>query len=187
MPTATVYRDGKAIRTTVLTDAEAEKFVILAEGVKLAQGVMRNRPEMDSDGRSLKTGSSDTGTPYSERQPDSVYAILPRLSELLGRHARAIYPHLDQRTNGEVLRDPDGSPTYGLMLASKHTPVPEPFHQAASLAGQATALGMLPTDGLAFDYAELTESGPAGVIESGGASVGGSGAPVIRAYVRWRP
>lgn len=186
MPTATVYRNGLAIRTTTLTAADAEKFVILAAAVRDAQNVMRNNPEMDASGDALKTGTSDANVPYSESHPDDIYSVLPRLAELLGKHARAVYSHLDEAVNGEVLRNPDGTPQHGLKLTHKNTPVPAPFHPAAALASQASTLGMIPLDGLAFDRTELTDSAPAAVTESGGAKVGGSGVPVIRAYVRWR-
>lgn len=184
MPTATVYRNGKPVRTTILTSADAEKFVILAQAVRDAQHVMRARPELVYLGNTLKGVSRDADVPYSERHPDDIYAVLPRLAELLGKHPRAIYSHLDERVNGEVLRNADGTPEYGLKLAHKNTPIPEPFHPAAALS--ATALGMIPLDGLAFDRTELTDPGPAAVTESGGAKVGGSSVPVIRASVRWR-
>lgn len=175
MPTATVYRDGKAVRTTTLSADQALDFVILAAAVRDAQNVMRNNPEMDADGKALKTCITDTGVSYSESQPDDIYSVLPRLAELLGKHARAVYSHLDEAVNGEVLRNTDGTPKHGLMLTHKNTPVPAPYHVAAALAGQATALGMLPTDGLKFDLAELTDPAPAD-----------SGVSQVRAYVRWR-
>lgn len=184
MPTATVYRDGKPIRITPLVAADAEKFVSLASAVRDAQNVMRNNPELVYLGNTLKGVVRDADAPYSERHPDDIYAVLPRLAELLGKHTRAVYSHLDERVNGEVLRNADGTPRHGLMLVSKNTPVPEPFHPAAALS--ATALGMIPLDGLAFDRTELTDTGPAAVTESGGAKVGGSSVPVIRASVRWR-
>lgn len=193
MPTAIVYRDGKAIRTTTLTADQSASFVILAAAVRDAQNVMRNNPELAADG-TLKGVSHDAGISHSESQPDDVYAILPRLAELLGKHARAIYPHLDQAVNGEVLRNADGTPAYGLKLAHKNTPIPAPFHQAAALASQATTLGMLPTDGLKFDYTELTDTGAPPVQVSTMTRLDGTTAPVmaggsvpmIRAYVRWR-
>lgn len=175
MPTATVYRDGKPIRTTTLTAGQARDFKILADGVRDAQSILRFKPEMDADGRSIKTGTTEAGVPYSERQPDDIYAALPRIAELLGKHPRAVYPHLDENVTGEYLRDPDGTISRGRMLVNKNTPIPEPFHPAAALASQATTLGMLPADGLRFDYAELTDSPPAG-----------SGIPQFRAAVRWR-
>lgn len=175
MPTATVYRDGKAARTTTLSADQAANFVILAAAVRDAQNVMRNKPEKNANGDALKTGTTDTGVSYSESQPDDIYSVLPRLAELLGKHARAVYPHLDEAVNGEVLRNPDGTPKHGLMLTHKNTPIPAPYHPAAALAGQATALGMLPLDGLKFDLTELTDPAPAGF-----------GVPQVRAWVRWR-
>ncbi|MBU1223093.1 MAG: hypothetical protein KKA22_12950 [Gammaproteobacteria bacterium] len=186
MSTATVYRDGKPIRTTTLTADQAANFVILANAVRDAQNVMRNKPEMDADGDALKGVTHDANVPYSESHPDDIYGVLPRLAELLGKHARAVYPHLDEAVNGEVLRNADGTPKHGLLLVHKNTPVPVPYHPAAAMASQATTLGMLPTDGLKFDYSELTDTGPAAVTESGGAKVGGFAMPVIRAHVRWR-
>lgn len=168
MPTATVYRDGKPIRTTTLSAADAEKFVILASAVRDAQSIMRGNPELSANDHTLKGATSASGTPYSESHPDDIYAVLPRLAELLGTHARAEYAHLDQAVNGEVLRNSDGTPVHGLPLAHKNTLVPAPFHPAAGLP--ATTLGMLPTDGKKFDYAELVNEGSI----------------TPRAYVRWR-
>lgn len=175
MPNAIVYRDGKPIRVTVLTSAQAESFVILANAVSAAQNIMRNHPELDIDGRTLKGATHDANASHTERHPDDIYAVLPRLAELLGKHARAVYPHLDQSVNGEVMREANGAPEHGLKLVNKNTPVPAPFHPAAALAGQASVLGMIPLDGLAFDYSELVDPPPAG-----------SGVPQVRAYVRWR-
>lgn len=186
MPTATVYRDGKPIRTTTLTADQAANFVILANAVRDAQNVMRNKPEPDANGDALKGVTHDANVPYSESAPDDIYSVLPRLAELLGKHARAVYSHLDEAVNGEVLRNTDGTPQYGVKLAHKNTPVPAPFHRAAELAGQVSALGMIPLDGLAFSHTELTDTGPAAVTESGGAIVGGVSVPMIRTAVRWR-
>lgn len=186
MPTATVYRDGKPIRTTTLTADQAAKFLILANAVREAQSTMRNKPEMDANGDALKGVTHDAGVTYSESAPDDIYSVLPRLAELLGKNPRAVYSHLDEAINGEVLRNTDGTPAHGLKLAHKNTSIPAPFHPAADLVSSAVGLGMLPTDGLKFDYTELTDTGPAAVTESGGAKVGGSGVPVIRAAVRWR-
>ncbi len=171
--TARIYRDGKIIRETVLSAADAEKFVTLASAVRDCQLVMCSRPESSTDGHALKGVASDAGVPYSERHPDDIYAVLPRLAELLGKHARAVYSHLDEAVNGEVIRNTDGAPAYGLKLAHKNTPVPAPFHPAATL--DAATLGMIPLDGLRFDYCELVDAAPAG-----------SGVPQCRAYVRWR-
>lgn len=175
MPIATVYRDGKPIRTTTLTAAQGEDFVILANAVRDAQNVMRNRPELDANGHTLKGVAYDAGVSHSESFPDDVYAVLPRLAELLGTHARAVYSHLDEAVSGEVIRNADGTPAYGLKLANKNTPVPAPFHRAAALWSSATTLGMLPTDGLRFDHVELIDPAPPG-----------SGVPQVRAWVRWR-
>ncbi|MCL4316157.1 MAG: hypothetical protein M1527_04785 [Gammaproteobacteria bacterium] len=184
MPTATIYRDGRAIRTTTLTADDAEKFVILAAAVRDAQNIMRNKPEMDANGDALKTGTTDTGV-YSESQPDDIYAVLLRLPDLLGKHARAVYPHINEAVNGDVLRNPDGSPVHGLLLAHKNTPVPAPYHVAAALAGQASTLGMIPLDGLAFEKTELTIPAVPAITESGGAKVGGVPERLL-ASVRWR-
>ncbi|MCA1977633.1 MAG: hypothetical protein LDL19_00195 [Thiobacillus sp.] len=184
MPTATVYRDGKAIRTTSLSADQARDFVILADAVRAAQSVMRNKTENSATG-GIDGVSHRAGIAYSERRPDDIYAVLPRLAELLGTHARAVYSHLDEAINGEVIRNADGTPEYGLKLARKNTPIPAPFHPAAALASQASALGMIPLDGLAFDRTELTDPPPAPVVTTGGAVVGNGNVPQLRAYVRW--
>lgn len=173
MPTAIVYRDGKPIRSTTLTADQGAQFVVLAAAVKDAQALMRNKPE--TDGLALKGGASDANTLHSERHPDDIYSVLPRLAELLGRHPRTDYAHLDQAVNGEVLRNADGSPEYGVKLAHKNTAIPSASLAATALAAQATTLGMLPTDGRKFDYVELVDAAPAG-----------SGVTQIRAHVRWR-
>lgn len=175
MPTAIVFRDGKAIRTTTLTAAQAADFVILADAVRQAQSVLRNKPELAADGRTLKGATNNSGVPFSERHPSDIYSVLPRIAELLGTHARATWPHLDQAVNGEVQRNPDGSPVRGLPPVHKNVNVPPPFHPAAALAGQAQMLGMTPLDGLAFDYAALADPAPPD-----------AGAPQVRAWVRWR-
>lgn len=186
MPTATVYRAGKVIRTASLTADQGKQFALLAAAVTDAQNIMRSKPELNADGRALKGGTVRANVANSDSYPDDIYSVLPRLAELLGKHARAVYSHLDEAINGEVLRNADGTPQHGLKLVHKNTPTPAPYHPAAALAGSASALGMIPTDGLAFDRAELTDTGPAAVTESGGASVGGSSAPQILAAVRWR-
>ncbi|MEW6119381.1 MAG: hypothetical protein AB1593_04750 [Pseudomonadota bacterium] len=173
MPTAIAYRDGKAIRTTVLSAADADKFVVLAAAVRDAQNVMRNKPEMDANGDALKGVTHDANVPYSESAPDDIYSVLPRLAELLGTHARATYSHL---------------------MSAASVPIPAPYHPAAALASQATTLGMLPTDGLAFDRTELITDGvPPVQIGTMTALDGtthpvmaGGSHPTVRAYVRWR-
>lgn len=192
--TAIIYRDNKVLRSTVLLADDAAKFVVLADGVRQAQDVMRRKPELAADGKSLAGSTSRDGVSYSELAPDDIYSILPRLAELLGKHPRAVYSHLDKAVNGEVLRNADGTPKHGLMLAHKNTPVPAPFHPAAALASQATTLGMLPTDGLAFDRTELLVDGPPPV-QVGTEKrldgltypvMAGGSAPTVRAYVKFR-
>lgn len=163
MPTATVYRDGKAIRTTTLTADQARDFTILAQGVR--------------DAQNARAASGDDTT---------IYACLPKIAETLGQHVRAVYPHLDEAVNGPVLRSPDGSPEYGLKLAHKHTPIPAPSHPAQLLASQATTLGMVMADSSAFDYCELTDPPPAPVVTTGGAVVSHGNVPQLRASVRHR-
>lgn len=194
--TSVVYRDGKAIRTTVLSATDADKFVILAAAVRDAQNVMRNKPEKNANGDALKGVTHDANVPYSESAPDDIYSVLPRLAELLGKHPRAVYSHLDEAVNGEVIRNADGTPAYGLKLAHKNTPVPAPFHPAAALASSASALGMIPLDGLAFDRTELIVDGvaaaPTGITQVNGVAVAATGAmvggsiPTVRAFVRFR-
>ena len=190
---AVVYHDGKAIRSTILTADQAASFVILADAVRAAQGIMRNKPELDASGDVLKGVTHDAGVPYSESAPGDIYAVLPRLAELLGKHPRAVYSHLDEAINGEVIRNADGTPAYGLKLAHKNTPIPAPFHQAAALASQASALGMIPLDNGSFDRTELIVDGAPPVQVStmtqlNGVVVpvmAGGSAPTVRAFVRF--
>ena len=172
MPTATIYRDGKAIHTTTLTASQGEDFRTLADAVRQAQAVLQFDPA--TPGASSLSGVDNF-------HGASIYEVLPRLAELIGGSVTSIadeYPWLWQSVHSQ--HEDSFRPFWKNIKAVPKT------HRATALVSQATALGMLPTDGLKFDYAELTDTGPAAVAESGGAKVGGSGVPMIRASVRWR-
>lgn len=161
MPTATVYRDGKPIRTTTLTANQAADFITLADAVRQAQAVLHFDPA--TPGASSLSG-------VDEYHGASIYAVLPALAEIIGASSTSVrdeYPHLRDSVHGS----PEDSfrPFWKNMLDVPKT------HRATALASQATTLGLLPTDGLKFDYTELTDQPPAG-----------SGAPKIISSVRWR-
>jgi hypothetical protein len=187
MPTATIFRDGKAIRTTSLTADQSQQFIVLADVVKAAQGILRNKPEISTEGDGLKTGKTDAGVPYSTEWPDDIYTALARIDELVGRNdPRDNWPWLESGFGTRT-----GSSGVPRWMNEPHAAAGHPALRAIRPDGNYTALaqtlGMVPTDELAFDRSELTDPGPAAVTESGGAKVGGTGVPVIRAYVRWRP
>lgn len=162
MPTATVYRDGKPIRTTTLTTAQGEDFVILSQAVKQAQAVLHFDPA--TPGASSLSG-------VDEYHGASIYSVLPKIAEIIGGSSTSIrdeFPHLWDSVHSGPNED-SFKPFWKNLLDAPKT------HRATALASLATTLGMLPTDGKKFDYAELTDAAPAG-----------SGVPQQRAYVRWR-
>lgn len=162
MPTATVYRDGKPIRTTTLTAAQGEDFAALAEAVRQAQAVLHFDPA--TPGTSHLSG-------VDEYHGASIYSVLPLLAQIIGGSSTSIrdeYPHL--RDSIHTSPNSDSFRPFWKNLFD----VPK-THRAAALSSQASTLGMLPLDGKKFDYAELTDPAPAG-----------SGVPQQRAAVRWR-
>jgi len=173
MPTAIVYRDGKAISTTTLTATQGQQFTLLAAAAGAAQAML-------TVNAAAKGSAHKSGIENGESHGADIYAALAKIDELLGKDPRAIYSHLDQNTTGAVLRNPDGTTRRGLMPASKNTPIPLPTHAALreiqpDYTALAETLGMIPVDRLKFDRAELTDAAPIG-----------SGVPVLRASVRWR-
>ncbi|KVW94306.1 hypothetical protein [Thiobacillus denitrificans] len=174
MSTATVYRDGKAIRTTTLTATQAEQFTLLAEAVRAAQSML-------TVNAAAKGSTHKSGVEHGESHGADIYAALLRIDDLLGKDPRAVYSHLDRNSTGEVLRNPDGTPRHGLMPVSNNTPVPQPayaplraIYPSGVYTDLAQSLGMLPTDLLAFSHSELTDPALAAAV------------PTIRAWVRWR-
>lgn len=162
MPTATVYRDGKPIRTTTLTAAQGEDFVILSQAVKQAQAVLHFNPA--TPGASGLSG-------VDEHHGASIYSVLPKITQIIGGSSTSIrdeYPHLMDSLHTSP--NSDSFRPFWKNLAD----VPK-THRAQALESSATTLGMLPTDGKKFDYAELTDPAPTG-----------SGVPQQRAHVRWR-
>lgn len=172
MSTATIYRDGQPIRTTVLTASQGEDFRTLADAVRQAQAVLQFDPA--TPGVSSLSGVDNF-------HGASVYEALPRIAELIGGSSTSIrdeYPWLWQSVHSSPNADTFRPFWKNLFNVPK-------THRATALVSQATTLGMLPTDGLAFSHAELTEPGTPAVMESGGAMVGGT-QPTVRAHVRWR-
>lgn len=169
MPTATVYRDGKPIRTTTLTAAQGDDFVILAQAVRQAQAVLHFDPA--TPGTSYKAGNGVPPVGGDELHGASIYSVLPKIADLIGGSSTSIrdeYPHLLDSVHSGPNED-SFLPFWKNLLDVPKT------HRAAALVSQATTLGMLPLDGLKFDYAELTDPAPVG-----------SGVPQLRAFVRWR-
>lgn len=157
MPTATVFRDGKPIRTTTLTAAQGEDFVILAEAVRQAQAVLHFDPA--TPGASSLSG-------VDEYHGASIYNVLNRIAELIGGSATSIrdeYQWLKDSVHSGPNED-SFRPFWKNLLDVPKT------HRAAALSIQVTALGILPVDGKKFDRAELVDDGSV----------------VPRAYVRWR-
>lgn len=162
MPTAKIYRDSRVIRETVLSAAQGEDFVILAEAVKQAQAVLHFDPA--TPGTSHLSG-------VDEYHGASIYNVLPRIAELIGGSSTSIrdeYPWLKDSVHSGPNSD-SFRPFWKNLIDVPKT------HRATALASQATTLGMLPTDGLKFDYAELVDAPPAD-----------SGVSQQRAFVRWR-
>lgn len=162
MPIATVYRDGKPIRTTTLTASQGEDFVILADAVKQAQAVLHFDPA--TPGASSLSGAD-------EYHGASIYSVLPKIADIIGGSSTSVwdeYPHLRDSIHSSPNED-SFRPFWKNLFDVPKT------HRATALTSQATTLGMLPTDGKKFDYAELTDSPPTG-----------SGVPQQRAFVRWR-
>lgn len=169
MPTATVYRDGKPIRTTSLTAAQGEDFVTLAEAVRQAQAVLHFDPA--TPGTTFKAGDGVPPVGADEYHGASIYSALPVIAQIIGGSSTSIrdeYPHLRDSIHSGPNED-SFKPFWKNLLDVPKT------HRATALSASATTLGMLPTDGLKFDYAELTDAPPAG-----------SGVPQQRAHVRWR-
>lgn len=162
MPTASVYRDGKIVRVTTLSAAQGEDFMILAGAIRQAQAVLHFNPSVP--GSTALSG-------VDEYHGASIYSVLPKLAEIIGGSPTSIrgeYPWLADSVHSSPNSDSFRPYWKNLLDAPKS-------HHAAALAASATALGMLPTDGLRFDYVELVDNPPAG-----------SGVPQQRAYVRWR-
>lgn len=162
MPTATVFRDGKPIRTTTLTAAQGEDFVVLAEAVRQAQAVLHFDPA--TPGTSHLSG-------VDEYHGASIYSVLPVIAQIIGGSSTSIRDEY-QWLKDSVHSGPNSDsfrPFWKNLFDVPKT------HRATALSSQATTLGMLPTDGKKFDYAELADAPPAG-----------SGVPQQRAYVRWR-
>lgn len=169
MPTAKIWRDGRVIRETVLSAAQGEDFVILAEAVRQAQAVLHFDPA--TPGTSYKAGDGVPPVGADELHGASVYSVLPLLAQIIGSSLTSIrdeYPHLQYSVHSGPNSD-SFRPFWKNRLDVPKT------HRATALASQATTLGMLPTDGKKFDYAELTDAAPPG-----------SGVPQVRAWVRWR-
>lgn len=188
MSTATIYRDSKIYSAATLTADQGKQYTLLAAAVRDTQSILRNHPEFDADGVAIKSGTSRSGVAGSESHPDDIYTALARIDEILGGHDSRMpetFPHLKGSFTTE--KTDSHRPKWG-------NTVPQPATVAALRAIQpdgdyialAVTLNMVPGDGLKFDRAELTDTGPAAVIESGGASVGGSSVPQLRAFVRWR-
>lgn len=196
MATSSIFdRAGKVARSITLTADQAGQARTLCDAIRDAQAVMKNKPELDADGRALRGTTSASGVANSASAPDDVFSVLARLDELVGsKDPRAVYAHLNEAVSGEVLRDSGGAPRHGLMLASKNTVPTPPTHAAlrairpdGNYRQAAYDLGLIlsATTSTEFERAEVSDPGPAAGTESGGAKVGGSGAPVIRATVRW--
>jgi len=161
MPTATIYRNGQAIRSTTLSTAQAEQFRMLAQAVHTAGQMVHGEPGQ------------------------TIYAVLARLDELLDQTrdpaavAKNRWPP-GQVIQGEVIACNQPTPVPLAVELRKAFP-------AGDWRVQAESLGMVPLDGLPFDHCELTDTPPAPVY-SGGVVVGNtSSVPQIRAYVRFLP
>lgn len=185
MPNAIIWRAGKSVRETTLTAAQAEQARTLCDAVRDAQAVMKNKPELDADGHALRGVTSASGVANSASAPDDVFSVLARLDELVGgKDPRLTYSHLNESVSGEVLRNPDGTPRHGLMLASKNSVPTPPTHAAlrairpdGNYRQAAYDLGLIlsATTSTEFERAEVVDPAPAG-----------SGVPQVRAWVRWR-
>ena len=178
MTTATIYRNGKAIASATLNATQGDQYAILAEAVRRAQTALKANPT--TPGTTYKAGDGTPPVGGDEFHGASIYNALLRIDDLVGGHdPREVYPYLNDVVAGETVVNPDGTATS--RIKSKNTPIVAPTHaalRAIQSSGDYTALavtlGMVPSDKLKFDKAELTDPAPAG-----------DSALQVRASVRW--